>query len=257
MRRLMMSFMKNTPVVSDSKYLTITALEDGCNVSFNRDYQYSYNQSSWNSGTSSTIITLNKGESVFLKGNISNPNSTQTARFTLKQSCTLSGNCMSMIYGDDADVNYSLPDRAFHSLFMDCVGVVSVSNGFLPATTLSTYCYYNMFRGCTHLVNAPALPATTLQNYCYGNMFRNCSSLKSSPELKALKLQYYCYYYMFNGCSSLSEITMLATDVSAGSCMGSWVNGVSSTGTFYKNKDATWNVSGNSGVPSGWNIITV
>lgn len=256
MRRLMMSFMKNTPVVSDSKYLTITALEDGCNVSFNRDYQYSYNQSSWNSGTSSTIITLNEGESVFLKGNISNPNSTQTARFTLNQSCTLSGNCMSMIYGDDADVNYSLPSYAFYSLFRDCVGVVSVSNGFLPATTLNNQCYGRMFMGCTNLVNAPTLPATTLARYCYNSMFESCSSLKSSPELKALTLEAYCYQYMFRDCSSLSEITMLAANFATNG-LNSWVKGVSSTGIFYKNKDATWLVSGNSGLPSGWNIITI
>ena len=36
-----------------------------------------------------------------------------------------------------------------------------------------------MFQGCTSLVNAPELPATTLSNYCYQNMFYGCTSLKS------------------------------------------------------------------------------
>jgi hypothetical protein len=33
-----------------------------------------------------------------------------------------------------------------------------------------------------------------------------------------------------------------------------WVSGVSSTGTFVKNADATWDVTFNFGVPSGWTI---
>ena len=35
-----------------------------------------------------------------------------------------------------------------------------------------------------------------------------------------------------------------------------WVDGVSATGTFVKNSAAQWNVTGNSGVPSGWTVQT-
>ena len=35
-----------------------------------------------------------------------------------------------------------------------------------------------MFSGCTSLVNAPELPATTLISYCYSQMFYNCKALK-------------------------------------------------------------------------------
>ena len=34
-----------------------------------------------------------------------------------------------------------------------------------------------MFNGCTALTTAPELPATTLVTYCYTNMFNSCSSL--------------------------------------------------------------------------------
>jgi len=37
---------------------------------------------------------------------------------------------------------------------------------------------------------------------------------------------------------------------------GSWVGNVSATGTFVKNSAATWNVTGNNGVPSGWTVQT-
>lgn len=36
----------------------------------------------------------------------------------------------------------------------------------------------------------------------------------------------------------------------------SWVYNVSSTGTFIKNSQATWDVTGSSGVPSGWTVVT-
>ena len=33
--------------------------------------------------------------------------------------------------------------------------------------TLTNYCYYCMFYGCTSLTSAPTLPSTTLAEYCY------------------------------------------------------------------------------------------
>jgi surface protein len=36
-----------------------------------------------------------------------------------------------------------------------------------------------MFQDCTALTQAPALPATSLATYCYADMFKGCSSLNS------------------------------------------------------------------------------
>ncbi len=47
---------------------------------------------------------------------------------------------------------------------------------------------------------------------------------------------------------------MLATDIYANYCLYDWVSGVASSGTFVKNKDATWNVVGVDGVPEGWTV---
>ena len=60
---------------------------------------------------------------------------------------------------------------------------------------------------------------------------------------------------MFRGCRKLNYIKMLATDIYANDCLYNWVSGVASSGTFVKNKDATWNVAGVDGVPSGWTIV--
>lgn len=47
---------------------------------------------------------------------------------------------------------------------------------------------------------------------------------------------------------------MLATNISATSCLTNWVNGVSTTGTFIKNASMTTLPSGNNGIPEGWTV---
>ena len=49
---------------------------------------------------------------------------------------------------------------------------------------------------------------------------------------------------------------MLATDISATSCLSNWVSGVAASGTFVKNSAATWNVTGTSGIPTGCTVET-
>ena len=71
---------------------------------------------------------------------------------------------------------------------LDCM---TVSAGGHP--TMATYCYSNMFQGCTSLTTAPSLPATTLANYCYAGMFYGCTSLTTAPDLPATTLTERCY----------------------------------------------------------------
>jgi len=87
-------------------------------------------------------------------------------------------------------------------------------------------------------------------------MFSGCTRLTKVPELPATILASGCYNYMFKGCTSLNYIKMLATDISANNCLSNWVQGVASTGTFVKNSAATWNVTGNDGIPEGWTVET-
>ena len=47
---------------------------------------------------------------------------------------------------------------------------------------------------------------------------------------------------------------MLATNISASSCLSNWVSGVASTGTFVKNPNMTSLSTGASGIPSGWAV---
>lgn len=150
-------------------------------------------------------------------------------------------------------------DYAFRSLFSNCTGLVNARNLILPPTC-SSYCYQNMFLGCTSLVTTPELPATTLDEGCYSGMFYNCSSLSAAPELPAKNLVYMCYNTMFYGCTILNYIKALFITPPGSSYTDRWVMNVSATGTFIKNIDGKWdnhpeNVTGASGIPSGWSII--
>jgi hypothetical protein len=64
-------------------------------------------------------------------------------------------------------------------MFKNCTALVNIQRE-LPATTLAEACYYNMYVGCSSLVEAPALPATDLTGApdCYNSMFKDCTNLK-------------------------------------------------------------------------------
>jgi hypothetical protein len=142
-----------------------------------------------------------------------------------------------------------LADSCYQQMFYRCTSLTTAPE--LPATTLAGGCYVSMFHNCSSLTTAPKLPATTLAEHCYARMFSCCTSLTTAPELPATTLAKWCYQYMFESCTKLNYIKMLATDISVYNCLDSWVSGVASAGTFVKNKNATWNVTGTSGVPSG------
>ena len=148
----------------------------------------------------------------------------------------------------------TLVGRCYSNMFNGCTSLTTAPE--LPATTLADYCYFNMFNGCTSLTAAPELPATTLVEGCYSNMFNGCTSLTAAPELPATTLVNYCYNNMFQGCSNLNYIKAMFTTTPSPSYTNYWVSGVSSTGTFVKNRTATWTTTGVHGVPSGWTVET-
>ena len=244
-----------------NNYLTIEALEDNLTVSlsYNR-CQYSLNGTDWNElQANKQTRAISLGEKIYFKAERLVPNSSKgIGTFTVSKPFNLSGNVMSMLFGDKAQGKIDLTgyNYAFLKLF-NSTPVVNVSSNFFPATTLANYCYRYMFQGCTSLVTAPNLPATTLAEYCYGGMFKGCTSLVTAPELPVTTLVDNCYNSMFNGCTSLNYIKMLATNISATNCLSNWVSNVSATGTFVKSKDATWSVTGASGIPESWTVETV
>ncbi len=149
----------------------------------------------------------------------------------------------------------TLTESCYQNMFENCTSLTSAPE--LPATKLERSCYSQMFENCTSLTTAPKiLPATELSSGCYYVMFAGCTSLANAPELPATELIRYCYYNMFSRCERLNYVKMAATDISAEDCLTNWLNRVSSTGTFVKNAAATWDITGTSGIPSGWTVET-
>lgn len=251
-----------------SDYLTITSLTNNNNIYWgNSGPTTSYAKTiyistddgvTWTNKMSQrntiSIATLNVGDKLLIKGSLSSYYSGYVNHLTSKYNVDLSGNIMSLVYGDNFAGQTELTAQdTFRGIFSG-LRVVNAQNLILPATTLTINCYLDMFSGCSSLVTAPKLPATTLAQSCYSGMFSNCTSLTTAPELTATTLVNSCYREMFSGCSSLNYIKMLATDISASGCLSSWVNNIPSGGTFVKSSSMTSLPTGASGIPSGWTV---
>lgn len=211
-------------------------------VKFGNTYEYSKDNVTWTSATSSTSISATKGEMVFFRASgLTASSSKGIGSFTISNGdYNVGGNIMSMVYGADFKGKTEITQTyQFYKLFdsgSSTGGRIVDARGLaLPATTLTDGCYgyvfqdqnkltyppalpamvlaYECYRGmfvrCTSLVNAPALPATSLGDGCYRAMFYQCTSLVNPPELPSTILKEHCYDNMFYGCQSLVTAPML------------------------------------------------
>ena len=205
-------------------YLTFEALENGtftltvpANIDSSKMTSVSYSTDGGTTWTDTTIDstaqtittpTINDGDKVLWKGV---GNSLSGSSFSSTGNFNASGNAMSLFYGDNfANQTALSSEAALSRLFMNNRKIVSAENMILPATTLKSYCYQQMFLNCSSLTTAPALPATNLGGTSvvnvYANMFQNCTSLTTVPTLPATRLVNNCYQNMFSGCTSLTTI---------------------------------------------------
>ena len=144
----------------------------------------------------------------------------------------------------------TLAEYCYLSMFLNCTALTKAPQ--LPATTLELGCYSGMFYGCTALTEAPQLPATTLASSCYSAMFSHCTALTKAPKLPATNLVYSCYNSMFYNCSKLKEVRISATTNTTKDALYNWLSGVSATGDFYCDPNATIFSTGASGIPANW-----
>ena len=228
MRRRFLNNIKSISGDNHSEYFAIEALEDGLTAKLSINAcEYRIDNGSWNNlSANSNTPSINKGQTLSFKGNLTPNSSNGIGTFTISKKCNLKGNIMSLLYGDDFIDKNDLTGKtyAFYKLFYYCT-IVNASELILPATTLAGYCYENMFCGCTSLTEVPALPATTLADHCYSNMFQFCVSLTTAPALPATTLAYYCYFHMFNGCNNLTSAPALPSTTLAEGCYRSMFEG--------------------------------
>ena len=190
-------------------------------ISYSKD-----NGDTWTSITAykdGTNISVNTGDVIIFKGDNSRYASGTEYYNTFKTTdgtlFSVQGNIMSLIDSAGFATAETLTDSyTFYRLFYNCSGLVSAEHLILPATTLASNCYQEMFQGCTSLATAPKLPATTLTDSCYNHMFQDCSALTQAPELPATTLASKCYGGMFYGCTSLTTAPALPATTLANYC---------------------------------------
>ena len=217
-------------------YFTFEALEDGTFQFTKNALQYSVDGGkTWETLAANTATpTITAGSKILWKQTGLTPGTNSgIGRFYATGKFNVSGNIMSLYYGDDFIEQTDLTGKeyTFNGLFYTLFKLVSAENLILPATTLANYCYGSMFQFCTSLTTAPELPATTLANSCYNSMFYGCTSLTSAPKLPATRLAENCYYNMFNGCTSLTTAPELPATTLANSCYNSMFYGCTSLTT--------------------------
>ena len=256
-----------TPGGYENQYLTFDIVTPGTivwkteNPLNVKKISYSINNGEWTEITPSTTgvsFNVSVGDKVRFKGNNTAYGASDTGSNTFNGSTAsfnVQGNIMSLTNGDLFASATTISDYTFVSLF-NKTKVVNAKNLILPATTLTSHCYYGMFQGCTSLVTAPTLPATTLAencyeymfretnlttapelpattlaNYCYSSMFYDCTSLTTAPELSATTLANNCYYFMFYGCTNLVNAPELPATTLARECYDFMFRGCTSLTT--------------------------
>ena len=183
----------------ERNYLAFTAEQNNSSISLTSktspDIKYSLNGGEWIQWDYS-VITLNTGDTVYMKGN--NPNGFSTSsssynQFQMTGKIGASGNIMSLLYEDDFEGKLTIPNN---------------------------YCYCRMFSGCTSLTTAPELPATTLASSCYSYMFQSCRKLNYIKMLTTDISAQNCLYAWVSGVSSTGtfvkhpNMTKLKTGIS-------------------------------------------
>ena len=181
--------------------------------------EYKVENNDWTSTNGTSIsIRANAGERVWFRGH--NESYSGVIFRNTSGSFYLYGNLMSLIYGDDFEDKEELTgEETFYKLFFDNSGIYNhpTKDIELPATTLTTSCYRNMFYKCPKLTRAPKLPAKVLTEACHASMFAYCTSIKEFPEMAATDMAYMCCTWMMMA-SGIEEAPELPAMNLARSC---------------------------------------
>ena len=127
----------------------------------------------------------------------------------------------------------TLKNNCYTGMFYGCTNITSIPSDLLPASTLFSGCYQEMF-GNTGLTEIPSTlfsNVTTLAGWCYYKMFCK-TKITSIPSnlLNVTNVQQACYGFMFEGCDLLESIpaTLLPSTKTANNCYESMFDGCTS-----------------------------
>lgn len=153
--------------------------------------------------------------------------------------------------------SYNVPSQAFNRMFSNCTSLINVEDLYIVGIEQNGLQHLSdMFSNCKQLIHSPikSFP-TQIWQYCYSNLFKGCTNLIDCPELPAEILAVMCYSAMLMN-TKVTWVKMLATDISASNCLNNFMYGVSdvSTSIFVKHIDATWTSTWYQ-IPTNWTVI--
>lgn len=260
--------------------LTLRALTDGTKIrktGHSGTFYYSLDDGeTWESATSATVISLNTGEFVQFKGNLTPTSSNGVGRFSSSTGeFEAGGNPMSLIFGDDFIGKHDITDKgySFAHMFEGCTNnLININNMYFAAEKLSVHCYDSMFMNCQQLTDLSMVSIGNYENrknfndhsneYAYYRMFRGCTKLTKTPMMcwnsQMGYNDYLCRYAermcseMYYGCSSLREVTLFTSGVELDKSpcgtdayqLQNWMYGVPETGGIWR-LPKSWTKYGN------------
>ena len=264
------------------------------NLSYSLDDGTTWSSFSLATGATQTIATINSGDTIIMKGSnqqLANEYN-KGCYFRGTQNYEVEGNISSLIRNNDTDTQITGGTFHFAQLFSGDTHLISAENLKVVSTTLYKSSFNGTFRSCTNLQKAPDLSIpTTLGQETYSSMFEACTSMSHPPtvlsattaELSSYK-RMFCMdrsnqvtaqmtkspimignfgsetsvakdFEVFKGNGSLTEIKCFWTNDSGSfGNLASWMNNVSSSGTFYKRSTQTF-TNGVNGIPTTWTIV--
>lgn len=130
----------------------------------------------------------------------------------------------------------TLTDYCYDNLFNGC-SILDAGPEILPATALTASCYYGMFKGCKKLKKAPTISATQMVgSAACRQMFYQCEALTTAPALNVTSINSNCYQQMFYGCTSLTTAPeKLPAENLYNQCYASMFQGCTSLATVSAN----------------------
>lgn len=100
LRRRFYSASSNGKIDALKDYFNIKSTSDNNSISFTNTIYYSINGGVWDTLLSNQSVTINNGDVIHFKAELT-PTSNGIGTFTISNWCNLSGNIMSLLYGDN------------------------------------------------------------------------------------------------------------------------------------------------------------
>ncbi len=150
----------------------------------------------------------------------------------------------------------------FRSMYWRCTALTDASPMHVTFDTTGQYTFYQMFQGCTSLVEAPDLSSiTTVGDQSMYRMFYNCTSLTAPPDFSVVStVGTGSFSECFYGCSSLAVAYTPNISTWDTTVFNNWLYGVAASGTLEAANSALSSLiptNSASGCPSGWTVVNL